>query len=233
VLPALRTGWRANLHDLGVAYSGVLDLLGIDTGMGVKAKNPLGVSFSLSACSSLARAVGPGHEGTALALTGVLGAASIGVAWLLYRRARVPLLAWPSRGLERSAWASYTAVEWAGLLVVALVFSPQTNSRHLVLLTVPAACAGALLFSSRSVRWFALASLGVLLLGITFPPGSAETHALVKLWRESGAEAGCVLVSYALLLHAALQHGRGRCAGAGELESDPLGAGMAASPAVA
>jgi hypothetical protein len=207
VLPALATGWRANARDLGTAYSGVLDLLGFDTGLGVRSKHRVGDSFSLSACSAIARMVGPAHEQLAFVLSATLVLLCIGAAWFMYRRAGVALIDWPAANqMGSSPWSPLTLVEWAGLAVIALVFSPQTNSRHLVLLTLPVSCAAALALGDKKCRTVASLSIVLLVMGIDLPTGAGKKA--MWWWRGWGVEAGCILLSFALLLWAVLAHTR-------------------------
>jgi hypothetical protein len=201
LLPAAAMGWSGNLHGLAVAYSGVLDLLGVKTGLAV-AKNPMDAPFSISITSAMARLLGPGHEFGAIALSLAVIALCAGAAWGLYRRHGIPMLRWPPAPDQAAQpWSSMIAAEWSGLIVLALAFSPQTNPRHLALLACPVTLGAALLIASpRRVRPLISASLLVLFLAISFPPSGEWSRPVARWWTGIGGRSWGVLACYAVLL---------------------------------
>jgi hypothetical protein len=207
LVPMLATGWSTGMHNLAVAYSGVLDLVGVHTGLGVAAKNPMDAAFSISITSAMARLVGPGREASALVLAaGVLGT-SVLAAFSIYRRSGVPFLCWPGAGRQsQPELRGVTALEWAGMVVVALVFSPQTNTRHFVLLALPASIGAALILKAPRERRLALVALVILACGLMLPPGGETMREAVWFWRGIGGQSWCILLCYGLLLGAGMRH---------------------------
>ena len=65
-------------------------------------------------------------------------AGAVAVMWLLlmaliYRRHKMPVLAWPvALQLGVRPWVVLVGVEWMAVIGSVLAFSPETNSRHLV-----------------------------------------------------------------------------------------------------
>jgi Glycosyltransferase family 87 len=207
LLPSLSTGWSTNLHYLGVSYSGVLDLFGISTPLHVAARSPLDVGFSISIPSMLARMFGGSGDRLALELSLVLLVAGVIVAATFYRLRRVPLLMWPAApAAHAQPWRSMSCVEWAGLAIVVLAFSPQSNSRHFVLAVLGASVAAAMLFSTGRPRAWAGLALLTLLLGMNLPPGSDRTRAAEEWWRAVSGHSWTILLAYAMMLWAVLSH---------------------------
>src|SRR5262249_7449634 len=109
----------------------------------------------------------------------------------------------PEKPLARAA----TALEWAALITAVLVFSPQTNTRHLSLLLFVNLTAALLLLHPRSPapRWPLVLGCGVLLLGMLLPPGTPAFEEAVHAWRTVSGLAWCALVLLGTLLAVGLR----------------------------
>jgi Glycosyltransferase family 87 len=207
LLPMTATGWTTGVHNLAVAYLGMLDLFGLHTAMHVTAKNPMGAPFSLSITSAMARIVGPGREGTALMLSSGVLALWLLAVFAAYRRAGIPFIHWPcARSQHAEKWRAATALEWAGIISLSLAFSPQTNSRHLILLTLPVAAAGTLILRAPRERWLAAAALAILACGLLLPPGMPGARESLGWWRGIGGQSWSILGSCWLVYFAGLRY---------------------------
>ena len=84
------------------------------------------------------------------------------------------------------------SLEWAVLIFIALAFSPQTSSRHMILTLLIYTVAGAIFFAQDKVMSkFVLAIVSIILsAALIFPLGGAAVHALEK-WRAIGGANWC------------------------------------------
>ncbi len=201
LLPALWTGWNANLSHLKTAYAGIGRLVGI-AGASVPAAetHDLRAGFSLSIPSALARATK--SDEAALILSAGFSLAWVAAGAWIYRRRGIPVLAWPVPKQQREQpYRAMVGIEYACLVAAALAFSPQTNSRHLVLVLLPDAMAAALLLHARPAlrrgAWLLLcAGTLVLLAGLTLPPGNrhGKVFSASTTWLAAGGPCWCLLV---------------------------------------
>ncbi len=213
--PALILGWNENLAGLSRALGGIGNML---SGAGQQAGEAkvMGMeNFGISVPSVVVRALGlPGLNTTALLTIGLLAGAVFAVAWIIYWRAGQPMFQHAAAdGASPLSQANPTrhrmlALEWSGLIVAALAFSPQTNSPHLVQLVLVALAIAAALVALAPANPFhfklAIASALVLLASLTLPPSGESTRALVDFSRRIGWPAWTMLASYLLLLAAAV-----------------------------
>ena len=177
LLPAVLTGWDVNLHNQAIAYSGLLRLMGVP--VGARAANIDGITaeFSVSIPSGVARLAGAGGSASiALAAAGLVALAAAAVAAWMYRRNGVPFLYRPD-GFARRCHHARSSV-WNGrhCVTAVLVFSPQTNTRHLSVLLLVQTLAVLLLASPRPgvSRRPLLVGTAMLVLGLVFPPGTQD-----------------------------------------------------------
>ena len=144
------------------------------------------VDFSVSITSALARLPGAAKfPALPLALSALVALAALAAAGAIYRRNGVPFLYRPDgQRPDEPTTRAVVALEWAGLLTAALVFSPQTNTRHLCLLLFVNALAALLLLRPRDgvKRWPLLIGTTLLLLGLTLPPGGQDVGEQVGVW---------------------------------------------------
>jgi hypothetical protein len=138
--------------------------------------------------------------------------ALIGVG--IYRLTRTPLLDWPSmREQTDEPWRAIVALEWAGLVVAVLAFSPQTNTCHLfnlLLVTTPIAvlCVAARDIGAGS-RAVLIAGALIMVGCVTLPPGhfddrTAARHVLE--WKQMGGPCVGIVIGYFALLWVGLRY---------------------------
>ena len=185
LLPAVLTGWETNLRYQEIAYSGLFRLMGVAAPSGRAANiEHISVAFSVSISSALARLTGAhGLVGVALP-TGLVALAALAAAAWMYRRNGVAFLYRPDGARVDPTTSAVTGMEWACLMTAVLVFSPQTNTRHLCLLLFVNTLAAVLLLCPRPGvnRLPLLIGTAVLVLGLVFPPGSQNFGEQVGVW---------------------------------------------------
>lgn len=203
LLPAVWTGWHTNLYYLRCSLSGWLTLFGVAPVGGASSVEPLVSIFSISIPSAIARCFA--RLGTTA--SPYLAVAAVAVLWLaiilwLYRRNGLSLCSadLPPR---------ITAVEWAVIIGLGLAFSPQTNTRHTVMVAGINLFGAALLFYGRLGRRAipVAISLLVLLACLTLPPGhrvNGTQSEAVRYWHDIGGPSWGILATCTLLLWALL-----------------------------
>ena len=170
LLPAIMTGWDVNLRNQTVAYSGLLRMIGVSSRFGTGGKHPRRRGrLQRFHHKALARLPGAAKfPALPLALSALVALAALAAVGAIYRRNGVPFLYRPDgERPDEPTTRTVVALEWAGLLTAALVFSPQTNTRHLSLLLFVNALAALLLLRPRDgvKRWPLLIGTTLLLLG--------------------------------------------------------------------
>ncbi len=207
LLPALVIGWKTNLQYLAQSSGGFLTLLGVHLNVHKQAQiKDVTASYSVSIPSGMVRMLGIEHSTLAWTLvTAILVSLILFGAWA-YRRHSLPRMHWPSPLQQQEPpYRALVAMEWALLVAIALIFIPQTNSRHLLLLAPLAMLGSALIiktFRSREWSW-ALAGTGLVWAGLTLPPGSFKIeflHIAHVFWQFVGGPAWVLLVSILPLL---------------------------------
>ncbi|MEI7765944.1 MAG: glycosyltransferase family 87 protein [Phycisphaerae bacterium] len=202
LLPAVLVGPRTELGYLASASGGVLRLLGMDVGNGTVADvEDIKSSFNISITAAVAR-----WEGTSPINPMFIGAA-IGLIWLglmvlVLRRRGIPVLAWPKASEQaRTPWARWVGLEWMTVIAATLAFSPQTNSRHLVLASLVNLAAAAIWVSGRGHRWLATLGVVVMVLAVTLPPSQRGDNANLPMlwWHSYGGPAWGVLLGATLV----------------------------------
>lgn len=176
-LPALLLGWHENLRCLRVSLGGLLVWVGVPPQVTHAIKvHDIHDDLSVSVTSALARLFEPlGLSNRWVMATAALtGAAALLIVWRMYRTHGFPLWRWPAASEQvNQPFKGLVAVEWAGLATIALAFSPDTNTRHLVLAMLVDALAVAVLLAPRPglSRLPALVGIGLILLGFIMPMG--------------------------------------------------------------
>jgi Glycosyltransferase family 87 len=214
LLPAVYTGWTANVQHWATASSGIAQLLGIKVQTAQTANiDALTVGHSMSITSGMARIVGP-DAAPALKwlLTGGIAFVVLGVLTALYRHFGLSLWVWPrAQAQSVEPYRAVVGLEWAALMALALAFSPQTNPRHLVLLLMAFALLAVLTYfpdrSSAGTAWsasrkLALAALVVMMAGLSWPPGTPEFATQLAWWRKVGGPGLSLVVMLPLLFAA-------------------------------
>ena len=213
LLPAVQSGWHDNLTHLSVAFGGLGHMVGVDTGSAPSADIwSMRAGVSLSITSAIAR-ITHRRQADSLMLPAVaaLAMVTLAITVLLYWRNNLPFLRWPAaRDQKKQPYRAMIAMEYAALIGLALVFSPQTNPRHLVLLLPTAALIGTLFLGGNiaAVRGRAIVAALLVSLGLSFPWGgtlsSLAQH--VHPWFTYGGQGWCILVTLIVLIAAALRY---------------------------
>ena len=200
-------GWERNLDYLRVSLGGVASVFGVEA----QDSELWGLTWNRSV--SIPSVAGRATEAMALpgattiALTLLAAGLLFALGWWMFRAhgfalfrgrfAKADIDA-PARGL--------VLLEWSGLIVAALAFSPQTSPRHFIpALLVTSVAAGLLV--TRPPSWRNVPLLTALILfGATMvlPPGGQQFDDAVRVWRAIGGPMWGLLVCYMVTLHAGL-----------------------------
>lgn len=212
LLPALVLGWSKNLEYLRGAISGLVGATVKTTqaNSGDGDARVMGANTIGSAITSWAIRVS-GDAGLTLSAIGLVLAVAVvfaGAAWMIYWRRGVPLFAGRWGGAEQyPSRAGVVGIEWVGLIVIALCFSPQTNSPHLSQMLLGTVMAVAVLATARNAwqRWVMGLGLAVMVAGFVLPPGGQANRELVIAWQRAAGPSWCLLVMYLAMLGAGLR----------------------------
>ena len=224
LLPAVVCGWGRNLHYLSVAYGGLATMVGHGSGTAgaTEQANVEDITNFLSCSLTSAMARLAKFHGLPLSV-GLAAAGGIALVVLvlvlaIYARRGVPAFAWPSAAAQRAQpWRGVVGVEFVIVLMGTLMFSPQTNSRHLILVTLLTTVAAALLLAGRSAvpRLPLALALGVMFLCFVLPPGNRYTiaHHWSDLWFGVGGQCWGLLVVVLAVVDDGLLQAKGCAAG--------------------
>lgn len=198
-------GWERNLAYLDSAIDVMREVLTGNDAEATADPNSLTWDRSVSIPSVIARTVGEGGMNTVISLTLLIAMLIAGVVVVMYRLRGVPLLA--AHGVSDAPRPrARLAIEWAGLVVAVVVFSPQTEARHM-LLTLPLTTLAAVILLAderRAARWMAGGAMLLLAAGLYLPPGGKRFDEAVDVWRAIGGASWCLLVSLLAILWVAL-----------------------------
>ena len=182
LLPAIQLGWHEDIRCLRVSMGGLLRWVGIspDSSHSITVHN-IADGLSVSITSALARVMGAHGFSNPQILVAAAGVAFLAlvIVIIMYQFEGLPLWQWPNR--RRQAQGPYLgliAMEWAGLVTIALAFSPDTNTRHLVLTVLVNAAAASLLVAPKLSVSRAPALIGavVIFLGYIMPGARTLRH---------------------------------------------------------
>ncbi len=204
-LPLPIVGWHDNIGYIKSTFGGIARISGIlPASKAREAFESINTDFSCSLTSSFARAFaacGMNERFTWLIVAVVLTAIAIHLA-RQYRRANIPLIAWPDASRQsQTPYGWVSALEWGLVISFSVMFSPQTNTRHLFLTTAITTVLAALLVTrhkgeSNQARMLLVGGL-VLALGYSMPPSfyGSVTHAWAVAWLQAGGACWCLLVT--------------------------------------
>jgi hypothetical protein len=210
LLPAIRTGWQVNRDYLAVAYRGLFHLVGVGTAAPAAHVWNIDNGLSVSITSAFSRIL---PAWAALIAAGGVALVTLFCASRLYRRHNVAFWYRPDGVANNGndpARRAIVGLEWVGLSVGTLVFSPQTNTRHLCLLLLANTAAVVLLYQGRNgtrvPRWPLAFGTVLLVLAVSFPPGGQQHPSLLGPWHHMGGPTWVALGMYATLLWFGLRH---------------------------
>ena len=206
---AIVFGWERNTAYLARAFGGLGRMVGMDAGSEAARVQPITWIRSVSFTSVFARVQEwAGWPGAAmLGMVALAALACLAGVMLLYKRHGHAVFKGRTGTADASAprgWA-LTYMEWTGLLVAVLVFGPQTNARHMVLMIPLATLAGVLMLVPKpGVRRLpVLAATVFLVLAFILPPGTGDGNDAVHAWRWIGG----ISIATITLLFVALSGG--------------------------
>lgn len=204
-LPALWLGWARTLEFHAAALRGLTNMVGLRTAGPAANVKPMSGDFSVSITSAAARLgerLGWGAASGVAVSAGVGALFLLGVA-LIYRSRSAPLL-WHVGSAPRGQGA-LSALECTGLLVAAVVFSPQAMYRHFnILLPLGVVLATLLLGPAGPRRRWAAASCAILVLLGTTLPGLEPFEPAIAAWKRWGGRSLAMVAAYLVLLAGAL-----------------------------
>ena len=186
-------GAQRNMEYLGRAFGGLARMTGLAPPAEVHVAEiyPMTWHGSLAIPSVIGRWVESldGSMVMTVSLVGLTAGLLLLIGWLIYRQRGVPLFLHRAGDVQTGSWqASVVAMEWASLMVAAIVFSPQAKIRHFVLLLpLSLIVAQLLVIARRSVpRWPLLLLTILMFLGWILPPESWMDRVPKATWRLHG-----------------------------------------------
>jgi hypothetical protein len=201
LLPGVMVGFARNSEFLRQALGGLGHFANIRA-EGAASTVPLTWIRSVSLTSAMARvlaanSMNPSH---ALLLAPPVALAFASLAWLLYRRHRVPMAATANAVCRSRVLEPLVAVEWTGLMVGWLVFGPEVSRRHMYVLLLLHMLAIGMLFKTHG-RQRVLLIVGILIgqAGLRVP---ADSGSIGTIFNWAGGASWTLLIEYATLLHA-------------------------------
>ena len=212
MIGSLIWGFEQNMQYLSTMFGWVGDLVGIENTSAVVESElyPLEWERSLTIPSVLARAQIHWGLSESVVKIGTLGMIGLVVAtgWGLYAKRRIPLLKGRSgkRDDASAQGRGLIGLEWSGLIVGMLVFSPQSTARHFFLAIIVVALGSAILHAEISMKRKLPVGIMMLLFwaSMTFPPGGDEYNAASANWRAVGGAMWALLGLYFVVLWAGL-----------------------------
>ncbi|HEY4330412.1 MAG TPA: glycosyltransferase 87 family protein, partial [Phycisphaerae bacterium] len=216
LLPSISVGFRQDLNYLAQGFTGVLRLMGVHTAADAANIEPIGSGLSISITSAAARFL-TAHQ---ITMSPFIPSGIIALAWLAvlawcYHRQKVPAILWPrARAQTNLPFAGLAAMEWLAVIAAVLAFSPQTNTRHLVLTTLMFILGWVLLFETKGRgKWLPACAMLILWMGLNLPPGHRTEDGqsgTVAFWHRIGGPSWALLASMLLLAWPAIAVARAR-----------------------
>lgn len=201
VLPMTTMGYERWSHAMGRAYGYVST---VATGAAPREGDrlhPITWEMSISIPSAVARAIETeaGVPTVKLAaIVGVIAGAVFALTWWIYRMQGVALFAGRWGVDSEKKRPGVVLIEWCGLFVALLTFSPQAMNRHgFILLFVNIVIAHLLFLPKRGVsRWPLILGVAVYQIGMLLPPGTIGRETSFLWWRPVSGESWCMLAMW-------------------------------------
>jgi hypothetical protein len=208
LLPALRVGLNTDLQYLLIAFGGVLKSIGVQTGQAEAARvHHIYDSLSVSISSGFARIFRNSHPRLVTPMTGLVILLFVAIAAWWYRRRRLSFWVWPHR-IAQQIWPfrQLILLEWAGLMIASVVFSPDSNLRHMVLVLLTNSIAATLLLAGTDRKTKIPLALGFLLQLFAFDTvGHVHSHKFTDAFFFVGGHGWCILTFYGIVLWSGLR----------------------------
>ncbi len=214
-VPMLRYGPAEGLNLHLYAFAGLAEMMGATVPETAATIFPFTWIRSVSIPSGLARFSDYlGHsDALAYALTALIALACLLSAWVLYTRAGFALFLRPKVKDEPKArpdLALLTLLEFAALTTAALLFSPQTTARHMLLMAIPLTLAAGLLTADHTPRPRGpiLIAMLAFALALILPPGQTDFAEPLYAWRAASGHSLLALVLLYTLIPYTLAHAK-------------------------
>lgn len=212
MIGSLIWGFDQNMQYMSTMFGWVGDLIGIEnTGAAVESElYPLEWGRSLTIPSVLARAqIHWGLSESVIKIgTLVMILAVVATGWWMYLKRGIPLLKSRSGKKDDSTarGRGLIGLEWSGLIVGMLIFSPQSTVRHFFLAIIVVALGSAILHTQISVKRKLPVGIMMFLFwaSMTFPPGGNDFSVASANWRAVGGAMWALLGLYMTVLWAGL-----------------------------
>jgi hypothetical protein len=209
MLPAVISGWHTNLGDLRTSYGGLLHMVGINSADTEHANvEDIRDLLSCSITSAMARTpLNRGSLPVGLMYAGVIAIAALATVVWLYWRNHLPIFAWPIAKLQtRQPWKAVIGLEFTAIVMVTLCFSPQTNTRHLLLVLLLSIPAAVLILAPHpeAGRGSLIIVMCIVFAGFIFPFGDRAPH-VSMLWFGVGGQCWCLLLGLLTLVSVGLR----------------------------
>lgn len=229
-LPALQLGFGRTADDLARSYGYLLNLFGSEAAPAGVNLHPITWELSISITSAMARVLdgphGPPMAGVALATLPV-ALAVFGATWWVYRRHGVPMFAGRGGSRERAA-PDVVLLEWCGVIIGLLAFSPQSITRHTYIMLPAMVLASYVLLVKRpgASKWPLLVGVIGYQLAARLPPGEQPFEEALHAWRHVSGATWFLLLMWVGLAWSTLSFARAASASASETprnlaKSDP------------
>lgn len=207
LIPAAFIGWQMNADLWRGATSGLIHAGDGDWKTDAGQARVMNTrEYGISITTAIVRTADSlGQPKLALPAAAMLMGATFLAAWWVYRRNKQPMWLGRFGAAEEIRWP-VLLVEWTGLIVVALAFSPQTNSRHLVHAMPLGFLIGAVIITGRSdrTRRFGIAAAAIWWLGMVLPPSIPSMQDAVWAWRRASGSCICMVIAWLVAADAAL-----------------------------
>jgi hypothetical protein len=207
LLPAVIIGWNRNMDLLHRAFLGLVNL-SVEKSSAAGAAKVMGPAAGTSITSFSVRYFGNNQE-TWESIVVVCAVALLYSYFSLkiYRAAKISLFRGRGGQIETEGiYPGVVGLEWAGLIILALAFGPQTNSPHLSMLLFPSIIAVAVLLMPRGQVSGLPLIMGLLIMffGLVLPPRTPMLEGALRVWMRLSGPLWCVLIMYLTLLQTGL-----------------------------
>lgn len=203
--PALVFGWSNNLSELRISFSGLMEMLGVQTEGRAAGIYPITWERSVTVPSFWARVAE--HFNLSglfwIGLTLVTALWCFGASWWLFVKNKTPLILRldRARGVISGSAMRLVTLDWAMLVLASMIFSPQSTKRHLIVYLIPMVLAGALcvvpMKAQRVTRLPLILAMLAVFLASVLPPANAEQA--IWAWRRASG-LGWVSIVFTLVL---------------------------------